>query len=113
MSSVTPLWHVVQLEHHNDWKSISPHLVHPRPIISTVVTERTYSHAVGAFLDEGYPVRGTVRSQDKGEYLAKLFAGKAAKFEYAIVRDIAEVSGASITYTSMHPSSMVGLGRPL
>ncbi|RSH88695.1 methylglyoxal reductase (NADPH-dependent) gre2 [Saitozyma podzolica] len=48
------------------------------------------AHAVGAFLDEGYPVRGTVRSQDKGEYLAKLFAGKKAKFEYAIVKDIAE-----------------------
>ncbi|GFZ50367.1 hypothetical protein JCM24511_08124 [Saitozyma sp. JCM 24511] len=48
------------------------------------------AHAVGAFLDEGYPVRGTVRSQDKGEYLAKLFAGKAAKFEYAIVKDIVE-----------------------
>jgi hypothetical protein len=52
------------------------------------------SHAVGAFLDEGYSVRGTVRSQDKGEYLAKLFAGKKAKFEYAIVKDIAEVSRA-------------------
>ncbi|WWD19047.1 hypothetical protein CI109_103505 [Kwoniella shandongensis] len=48
------------------------------------------AHAVEAFLDAGFPVRGTVRSKGKGEYLVNLFKDKKAKFEYAIVKDIAE-----------------------
>lgn len=39
----------------------------------------------------GYRVRGTVRSEDKGEYLKKLYDG-VGEFEYVIVEDIAEVS---------------------
>ncbi|WRT68379.1 uncharacterized protein IL334_005355 [Kwoniella shivajii] len=46
------------------------------------------SHTVETFLDQGYNVRGTVRSKDKGEYLVNLFEGKKGKFEYAIVEDI-------------------------
>ncbi|WWC63267.1 uncharacterized protein I303_105867 [Kwoniella dejecticola CBS 10117] len=46
------------------------------------------SHTVEAFLDQGYNVRGTVRSTSKGEYLANLFKDKKGKFEYAIVEDI-------------------------
>jgi hypothetical protein len=53
------------------------------------------SHAVEAFLDAGYPVRGTVRSNNKGEYLKKLFEGKKAKFEYVIVMDISKVGSHS------------------
>lgn len=40
---------------------------------------------------EGFNVRGTVRSQSKGEYLAKLFKDAKARFEYVIVGDIAQV----------------------
>jgi hypothetical protein len=50
------------------------------------------SHAVEAFLDAGFPVRGTVRSDDKGEFLKNLFKDKKQKFEYVIVKDIGEVS---------------------
>jgi hypothetical protein len=50
---------------------------------------------VEAFLDAGFPVRGTVRSDDKGEFLKNLFKDKKQKFEYVIVKDIGEVSIAS------------------
>lgn len=50
------------------------------------------AHTVKTFLDEGYSVRGTVRSTEKGEYLKDLFKGKP--FEYAIVEDIGAVSPA-------------------
>ncbi|KAL7423608.1 hypothetical protein Q5752_001189 [Cryptotrichosporon argae] len=46
------------------------------------------AHAAKTFLDAGYPVRGTVRSADKGEYLVDLFKGSKAEFTYAIVEDI-------------------------
>jgi hypothetical protein len=42
-------------------------------------------------LDEGYPVVGTVRSKDKGEFLVNLFKGSKVPFEYVIVEDIAQV----------------------
>ncbi|WVR07580.1 hypothetical protein IAU60_004622 [Kwoniella sp. DSM 27419] len=48
------------------------------------------SHTVEAFLDEGYNVRGTVRSREKGEYLRNLFECKKGKFDYAIVEDIGQ-----------------------
>jgi len=48
------------------------------------------AHAVEAFLDAGFPVRGTVRSDDKGEFLKNLFKDKKQKFEYVIVKDIGE-----------------------
>jgi len=52
----------------------------------------TISHTVQAFLDEGINVVGTVRSKDKGEYLADLFKGSKANFDYVIVEDIGQVS---------------------
>lgn len=41
-------------------------------------------------LQSGYKVRGTVRSEAKGEYLKDLFKGQP--FEYALVDDITKVS---------------------
>lgn len=49
-------------------------------------------HTVQEFLDEGYPVVGTVRSKDKGEFLVNLFKGSKVPFEYVIVEDIGQVS---------------------
>ncbi|GFZ52209.1 hypothetical protein JCM24511_09982 [Saitozyma sp. JCM 24511] len=46
------------------------------------------AHTVQALLDAGFPVRGSVRSADKGEYLKELFRGKSATFDYVIVNDI-------------------------
>lgn len=42
------------------------------------------------FLEAGYTVRGTVRSAGKGDYLANLFKSYGDKFQYVIVKDIAE-----------------------
>ncbi|KAF8608519.1 NAD(P)-binding protein [Ceratobasidium sp. AG-I] len=41
-------------------------------------------------LEAGYTVRGTVRSPGKGDYLKDLFNSHGDKFEYVIVKDIAE-----------------------
>ncbi|OCF31058.1 hypothetical protein I316_07329 [Kwoniella heveanensis BCC8398] len=48
------------------------------------------SHVAKTFLDEGYNVRGTVRSPSKGEYLVNLFKDTKGKFEYVIVEDISK-----------------------
>ncbi|OWT39011.1 D-lactaldehyde dehydrogenase [Cryptococcus neoformans var. grubii Br795] len=45
------------------------------------------SHTVKEFLKEGFRVRGTVRSKEKGEYLKNLFQG-LGEFEYVLVDDI-------------------------
>ncbi|WVR07601.1 hypothetical protein IAU60_004643 [Kwoniella sp. DSM 27419] len=45
------------------------------------------SHTAREFMNKGYKVRGTVRSDAKGEYLKRLFA-KDGEFEYVIVEDI-------------------------
>jgi nucleoside-diphosphate-sugar epimerase len=42
-------------------------------------------------LEEGYTVRGAVRSASKGTHLKKLFAEHGDKFELAIVEDITKV----------------------
>lgn len=47
-------------------------------------------HVVGAFLQRGYSVRGTIRSQGKGDYLHKLFSSYGSKFETVIVKDITQ-----------------------
>ncbi|WWC94420.1 hypothetical protein V866_001262 [Kwoniella sp. B9012] len=46
------------------------------------------AQVVKAFLDQGYNVRGTVRSDDKGGYLQDIFKDCKGKFEYVIVKDI-------------------------
>ncbi|KAI0088796.1 NAD(P)-binding protein [Irpex rosettiformis] len=43
---------------------------------------------VKKLLDEGYSVRGTVRSASKGVYLSKIFASYGDKFELVVVEDI-------------------------
>ena len=47
-------------------------------------------HVIDAFLDEGFSVRGTVRSAAKGDFLANQYKGKP--FEYVIVPDMQKVS---------------------
>ncbi|GMK53594.1 hypothetical protein CspeluHIS016_0101800 [Cutaneotrichosporon spelunceum] len=47
-------------------------------------------HTIKTLLDSGYAVRGTVRSQAKGDYLADLFKASKAPFEYVIVEDIVQ-----------------------
>lgn len=49
-------------------------------------------HVVKAFLEHGYSVRGTIRSQAKGLHLHKLFSSYGNKFETVIVKDITQVT---------------------
>lgn len=46
---------------------------------------------VKTLLEQGFRVRGTVRSAAKGDYLVRLFKEHADRFEYVIVEDIAKV----------------------
>ena len=47
---------------------------------------------VRTLLEKGYTIRGTVRSESKGQYLRQLFAEFGDRFEYVIVKDIADAS---------------------
>ena len=46
---------------------------------------------VKKLLEAGFSVRGTIRSEDKGTYLKKLFASYGDKLEFVIVKDITKV----------------------
>ena len=46
---------------------------------------------VKSFLDQGFSVRGTVRSESKAKHLRQVFQSYGDKFEIAIVDDIAKV----------------------
>lgn len=60
------------------------------PSAFTTRSTLTASHVVKDLLDSGYKVRGTVRSNEKGDYLKDLFKGK--DFDYVIADDITKVS---------------------
>ncbi|KIJ56201.1 hypothetical protein M422DRAFT_219369 [Sphaerobolus stellatus SS14] len=45
---------------------------------------------VKTLLDQGFSVRGTVRSASKGDYLTDLFKDHKDRFEYVVVEDIAK-----------------------
>jgi len=78
---------------------------------------------VKRLLEQGFAVRGTVRSQSKGDYLKKVFETYGGKFEYCIVEDIekegafdAAVQGIdAVAHTASpfhlkadHPSELLG-----
>ncbi|KAB5590688.1 D-lactaldehyde dehydrogenase [Ceratobasidium theobromae] len=46
------------------------------------------------FLEAGFTVRGTVRSPQKGDYLANIFAEYKGRFEYIVVEDMIKQVGA-------------------
>ena len=46
---------------------------------------------VKTFLDQGFSVRGTVRSESKAGHLRKLFKDFGDKFEVVVVEDITKV----------------------
>jgi len=46
---------------------------------------------VRTLLEKGYAVRGTVRSQEKGQHLTDTFKKYGEKFELIVVQDIAAV----------------------
>lgn len=50
------------------------------------------SHVVKTLLDAGFPVRGTVRTAAKGEYLQNLFKDSPVPFAYIVVANIETAS---------------------
>ncbi|ODN78404.1 hypothetical protein L202_04043 [Cryptococcus amylolentus CBS 6039] len=48
------------------------------------------AHTARVLLEHGFNVRGTVRSEDKGEYLVTLFKSLPGEFTYVLVKDISE-----------------------
>jgi nucleoside-diphosphate-sugar epimerase len=65
-----------------------------QPVLVTGITGFQASHVAYALLEKGYKVRGTVRSQEKGEAFGKLphFTkyAKSGQLEFAILKDIIE-----------------------
>ncbi|CAA7268217.1 unnamed protein product [Cyclocybe aegerita] len=62
-------------------------------VLVTGVTGFIATQVALTFLDEGYSVRGTVRSADKGAEWIALFPQHKARFEYVVVADMT-VAGA-------------------
>ncbi|KZV66777.1 D-lactaldehyde dehydrogenase [Peniophora sp. CONT] len=63
-----------------------------------------------SFLDQGYHVRGTIRTAAKGEELKRLFAAYGEKYESVIVKDVLEdgafdeaVKGAALVVHTLSP----------
>lgn len=73
---------------------------------------------VRTLLEQGYAVRGTVRSAEKGRYLSELFnKDYSGKFELIIVEDITKVRGVSVQrkcflLTKLVDCRMVRLTKP-
>ncbi|CAE6471759.1 unnamed protein product [Rhizoctonia solani] len=65
-----------------------PFVQAPAKILLTGANGYYAAHAVKDLLDRGYTVVGTVRSESKGQELAKLFPKHAEKFSYVVVPDI-------------------------
>lgn len=64
-------------------------------------------HTVQKLIKKGYKVVGSVRSQEKGEYVKKA-SGKPDLFSYEIVKDITE-EGAFDSFVKNHPEATVFL----
>lgn len=63
----------------------------PAKVLVTGANGYIAAWLVRLLLEDGYSVRGTVRSASKGAFLQKLFAGFGDKFEIAVVEDITKV----------------------
>ena len=69
---------------------IMPAISPPAKVLVTGASGYIAIHVVKALIDRGYFVRGTVRSDKKGEYIRNLFG--ADKFEWIVVPDMEAVS---------------------
>ncbi|KAF8736669.1 NAD-P-binding protein, partial [Rhizoctonia solani] len=65
-----------------------PFIQAPAKILLTGANGYYAAHVIKDLLDHGYAVVGTVRSESKGQELAKIFPEHAEKFSYAVVPDI-------------------------
>ena len=60
-------------------------------VLVTGVNGFVASWVAQILLESGYAVRGTVRSEKKGDHLKKHFAKYGDRFEVVVVQDIAKV----------------------
>ena len=67
-------------------------------VLVTGATGDIASWVVKTLLDQGFSVRGTVRSIAKGVQLQKLFAEYRNTFEFVVIEDMVKVCG---PYTSI------------
>ncbi|KDQ54811.1 hypothetical protein JAAARDRAFT_350250 [Jaapia argillacea MUCL 33604] len=67
--------------------SSSSHASHSRPCKSACYSGFIGSWVVRTLLERGYRVRATVRTQEKGQYLERLFEVYDEEFEYVIVEN--------------------------
>ncbi|KZT51580.1 NAD(P)-binding protein [Calocera cornea HHB12733] len=67
-----------------------PIVLPPSTVLVTGANGFLALHIVKQLLEQGYMVRGTVRSSSKGEWIKNKFANFGDKFEYSVVEDITE-----------------------
>ena len=68
-----------------------PSIPKGRKVLVTGANGYVAAWVVRRLLEEGYQVRGTVRSEQKGVHLKKIFAEYKDKFEVVVVKDITKV----------------------
>ena len=68
-----------------------PTISAPANILVTGANGYIAAWVVRDLLEDGYSVRGTVRSASKGVHLQKIFASYGEKFEVVVVEDISKV----------------------
>ncbi|KZT50818.1 NAD(P)-binding protein [Calocera cornea HHB12733] len=65
-----------------------PIVLPPSTVLVTGANGFLAVHLITELLEQGYTVRGTVRSLSKGEWIKNKFASFGEKFEYLVVEDI-------------------------
>jgi uncharacterized protein YbjT (DUF2867 family) len=68
-----------------------PSVLPPAKVLVSGASGYIATWVVRTLLEQGYAVRGTVRSEEKGRYLREAFKSYGNKFELVIVPDIAKV----------------------
>lgn len=70
---------------------LMPSVNAPATAVVTGVNGYLGTWVAKSFLDQGYHVRGTIRTAAKGEELKHLFAAYGENYESVIVKDVLEV----------------------
>lgn len=70
------------------WNPVMPAIQPPTKVLVTGANGFIASWVVRDLLEQGYFVKGTVRSVEKGEYLKNYFANYTSKLEVIVIEDI-------------------------
>ncbi|KAG8904135.1 methylglyoxal reductase (NADPH-dependent) gre2 [Tulasnella sp. 403] len=88
-----------------------PAITAPSTVLVTGANGYIAAHTVKALLDDGFSVRGTVRSRSKGEYLKNLFVSYGDRFEVVVVPDLTEPTAHDEAVKGV--SAIIHLASPL